>query len=193
MSAKFDPRLKDRLVSEERHALLRPSDLLRELGLMPGDTLADIGCGPGFFAIPAAEIVGKEGLVLAADIQGEMLAALRSRVQEHELVNVRMVKTSETEIPLQDGCADMALVAFTLHEVEQRARFLHRVRRLLKPKGRMVVIEWEKRDEETGPPASARLTPEEVLMDAEASGLHLADRRSLNEHHYALVLVPAKG
>ena len=190
MCAKFDPRLKDRLVSEERYELLRPDRLLRDLGLMPGDTLADIGCGPGFFAIPAAAIVGKEGRVLAADIQGDMLAALRSRVQEHELTNVRMVKTSETEIPLQEGCADMALVAFTLHEVEQRARFLHRVRRLLKPEGRIVVIEWEKHDDEMGPPTSARLAPEDVLKDAEAAGLRLAERRELNEHHYLLVLVP---
>lgn len=193
MCAKFDPRLKDRLVSEERYALLRPDKLLRELGLMPGDTLADIGCGPGFFTIPAAEIVGKEGRVLAADIQGDMLAALRSRVQEHELTNVRMVKTSETEIPLQEGCADMALVAFTLHEVDQRAKFLHRVRRLLKPEGRIVVLEWEKRDEEMGPPQSVRLAPEDAVKDAEAAGLQLDERRELNEHHYLLILVPITG
>lgn len=191
MCAKFDPKLKDRLVSEERYRLLRPDQLLRELGLAPGDTLADIGCGPGFFAIPAAEIVGKAGRVYAADIQGDMLAALRSRVQEHELSNVRLVKTSETEIPLQEGCADLALVAFTLHEVEQRARFLHRVRRLLKPEGRVVVIEWEKREEEMGPPAAARLAPEDAVKDAEAAGLRLDERRDLNEHHYLLVLVPS--
>ena len=192
MCAKFDPRLKDRLVSEERHTLLRPGALLRKLGLMPGDTLADIGCGPGFFALPAAEIVGRHGVVLAADIQGDMLAALRSRVQEHELTNVRMVKTSETEIPLPDACADMALVAFTLHEVEQRAKFLHRVRRLLKPEGRMVVIEWEKRDDDMGPPESARISPDEVLKDAEAAGLRSMDQQTLNEHHYLLVLIPIK-
>lgn len=190
MRTKFDPKLKDRLVSEERYELLRPDQLLRELGLAPGDTLADIGCGPGFFTIPAAEIVGKEGRVYAADIQGEMLAALRSRVQEHELTNVRMVKTSETEIPLQEGCANLALVAFTLHEVEHRARFLHRVRRLLKPEGHVVVIEWEKRDETMGPPAASRLAPEDALKDAEAAGLRLAERRDLNEHHYLLILVP---
>lgn len=193
MRAKFDPRLKDRLMSDERYAMLRPDELLRKLGLSSGDTLADIGCGPGFFTIPAAEIVGKEGRVLAADIQGEMLAALRSRVQEHELSNVRMVKTSETEIPLQEGCADMALVAFTLNEVEQRARFLHRVRRLLKPDGRIVVIEWEKRDEDMGPPATSRLAPEDALKDAEAAGLRLEEQQSLNEHHYLLVLLPIAG
>jgi ubiquinone/menaquinone biosynthesis C-methylase UbiE len=190
MRAKFDPKMKDRLLSEERYDLLRPDQLLRDLDLKPGDTLADIGCGPGFFTVPAAEIVGKSGRVLAADIQGEMLAALRSRVQEHELVNVRLVKTSETEIPLQEGCADLALVAFTLHEVEQRARFLHQVRRALKSAGRLAVIEWEPGAEGMGPPSGARLSPDEVIKDAEAAGLRLAERRALSDQHYLLVLVP---
>ena len=193
MRAKFDPKMKDRLMSEERYALLHPDTLLRDLGLAPGDTLADIGCGPGFFTIPAAEIVGKEGRVYAADVQGDMLAALRSRVQEHELTNVRMVKTSETEIPLQEGCADLALVAFTLHEVEHRARFLHQVRRALKPSGRLAVIEWEPDAEGSGPPTGTRLSPDEVIKDAEAAGLRLDERRELNDQHYLLVLVPIRG
>lgn len=190
MRTKFDPKLRDRLMSEERYELLRPDQLLRDLGLKPGDTLADIGCGPGFFTVPAAEIVGKEGRVLAADIQGEMLAALRSRVQEHELANVRLVKTSETEIPLQEGCADLALVAFTLHEVDQRARFLRQVRRTLKPAGHLAVIEWEPGAEGMGPPAAMRLSPDEVIKDAEAAGLRVSERRELSDKHYLLSLVP---
>ncbi len=192
MPQKFDARKKYLLLSEERQEAIHPETLLRELGLHAGDTLADIGCGPGFFTIPAAQIVGPEGLVMAADIQGEMLTAVRSRAVEMDLRNVRVVKTSETEIPIPPGSCDMALLAFTLDEVESHAIFLHRAARTLKPAGRLVVIEWEKREQESGPPYADRLAPEDLLADAQAAGLHLTDRRSLNDDDYLCVFTRAE-
>lgn len=189
MGQKYDPRIKDQLLTEERHELLRPKELLLSLGLKPGDTLADIGCGPGFFTVPGAEIVGEKGRVLAADIQGEMLSAVKARVTEHGLTNVRVVKTSDVQVPLPPECADLVLLAFTLDEIEKtRAQFLHRVSRLLKPDGRIAVIEWEKREESEGPPVNERLSSEELIKDAEAVGLHVVEQRALNEHHYLCVL-----
>ncbi|HEX9412994.1 MAG TPA: class I SAM-dependent methyltransferase [Ktedonobacterales bacterium] len=188
MAHKFDPRLKDQLLTDERYELLQPAELLRSLGLKPGDTLADIGCGPGFFTLPAAEIVGVDGHVLAADIQGDMLSAVKARVSERGLTNVRVVKSSDTEVPLPAGRAEMVLLAFTLNEIDHRARFLHRVSRLLKPNGKVIVLEWEKRDEPVGPPASERVSSDEMLKDAEAAGLQVVEQRSLNEHHYLYVL-----
>ena len=71
MPRKFDPRNRELLLSEERHTQLQPRALLRQMGLKSGDIMADIGAGPGFFTVPAAEIVGERGMVLAADIQGQ--------------------------------------------------------------------------------------------------------------------------
>ncbi len=187
MPQKFDARKKYLLISEERQAVLQPETLLRELGLKEGDTFADIGSGPGFFAIPAAQIVGERGLVLAADIQGEMLTAVKSRAGEYGLQNVRVVKTSETEIPLPPGSCDMVLLAFTLHEIESHASFLHRAARALKPTGRLVVIEWEKREQESGPPYADRISQEGLLADAEAAGLREESHRQLNDDHYLYV------
>src|SRR5260370_30660709 len=115
MAHKFDPRLKDQLLTDERYELLQPAELLRSLGLKPGDTLADIGCGPGFFTLPAAEIVGVDGHVLAADIQADMLSAVKARVSERGLTNVRVAQASGTEVPLPAGRAEMGLSACTLH------------------------------------------------------------------------------
>ena len=72
MPTKFDTRNKDLLLSEARQETLKPEELLRSLGLRAGQTIADIGCGPGFFTVPAARIVGEDGHVYAADIQGDM-------------------------------------------------------------------------------------------------------------------------
>lgn len=192
MPLKFDPRLKDQLLAEERQRLLQPSKLLRSLGLHAGDALADIGCGPGFFTLPAAEIVGVRGLIYAADIQGDMLSTVKTRASEAKLNNIQVVKSNDTQVPIPPASVDMVLLAFTLHEIDQRARFLHRVSRLLKPGGKLVVIEWEKQSDTPGPPANTRLTPDDVAKDAEAAGLVVAEQRALNPQHFLCVLTPAQ-
>lgn len=188
MPTKFDARKKEMLLSEERENALKPEQLLRGLGLKEGDTMADIGCGPGFFTVPAALIVGERGVVLAADVQGEMLSAVKSRVTEKGLKNVRVVKTSDTDVPIPADSCDFVLLAFVLHEVDNRASFLHKVGKLLKKKARLAVLEWQPIAEENGPPTENRIAPETVAEDAAAAGLQVLDRHDLNDHHYVFVL-----
>jgi ubiquinone/menaquinone biosynthesis C-methylase UbiE len=187
MPHRFDARQRFRLLSEERQAALQPESLLRSLGLKAGMTLADIGCGPGFFTLPAAEIVGKNGGVFAADIEGEMLSTVRSRVNEAGLTNTRIVKTNEREIPIAPETCDFVLLAFVIHEIESRASFLHRAARLLKSGGRLVILEWEKIEESVGPPVEERLTPEDVVSDAQAAGLKTVEERSITDDQYLRV------
>lgn len=187
MPHRFDARQRFRLLSEEREAALQPDFLLRDLGLGEGMTLADIGCGPGFFTIPAARIVGENGGIFAADIEGEMLSTTRSRANEAGLTNVRIVKTSDREIPIAPNTCDFVLLAFIIHEVEHRASFLHRAARLLKPGGRLAILEWEKVEETAGPPVEERLTPEDVVADAEAAGLKPVEERSVTPTQYLRV------
>jgi len=187
MPQRFDTRKRYHLLSEEREATLQPEKLLRDLGLSEGMTIADIGCGPGFFTIPAAKIVGEQGHALAADIQGEMLSTVRSRALEHGLSNVRIVKTNDREIPIASGSCDYVLLAFTLHEIDHRASFLHRAARTLKPGGRMIVIEWDKAPGPIGPPLEDRITPEELAADAQAAGLRQMEERALASDQYLRV------
>lgn len=192
MPHRFDTRERHRLLSEERYEELQPESLLRELGLKRGDTMADIGCGPGFFTIPAAQIVGERGLVLAADVQGEMLTAVKGRVTEQGLTNVRVVKTSETDVPLPPESCDFVLLAFVLDEIDQRSRFLLRIARLLKPDAHIIVLEWRKEAQTDGPSIDDRISEEELTADAQAAGLLISQSRELNDHQYLCVLTSAK-
>jgi ubiquinone/menaquinone biosynthesis C-methylase UbiE len=192
MPTKFDTRSKDLLLSEERQETLKPEELLRSLGLRAGQNIADIGCGPGFFTIPAARIVGDGGHVYAADIQGEMLTAVRSRVAEQGLSNVRVFKTSDTEVPMPAASCDLVLLAFMLDEIEQRSRFLLKAAKLLKPRAKLAVLEWHKREEPEGPELADRITPEELAADAQAAGLRVDESRDLNDSHYLCMLSLAK-
>jgi ubiquinone/menaquinone biosynthesis C-methylase UbiE len=192
MPNKFDTRKKDVLLSDERLEALRPEELLRDLGLGAGQTVADIGCGPGFFTLPAARIVGEQGHVFAADVQGEMLTAVRARAAEAGLANIRVVKTSDTEIPMPAASCDFVLLFFVLHEIDQRAHFLHRAARLLKPEGRLAVMEWRRSEQMEGPPQADRIDPEELEADAQAAGLHVAEQREVNDRQYLALLEPVK-
>ncbi len=184
MHNRFDASKKQKLLAEERYELLQPDQLLRRLGVAEGQTVADIGCGPGFFTVPAAQIVGPTGQVLAGDVQGEMLTAVRGRVAEAGLTNVHVVKTSATDVPIPPGKCDFVLLAFVLHEVEQRASFVHRLGRLLKPGARLAVLEWEKREEDSGPPVAIRIDKEELAADATAAGLRVVECENINERQY---------
>ncbi len=187
MGRKYDPAMKHLLLSEDRAQRLDPYEILRALDVKPGMVLADLGCGPGFFTLPAAELVGPTGLVYAVDVQQEMVDALRSRLAQAEVRNVVVRRSSEVEPSLPLASVDVAILAYMLHEVEQRAKFLLATKRLLKSGGRIVVINWKKTETPVGPPVDVRLAPEDVINDAKAVGLNLLDGHSLNDYDYLLM------
>lgn len=178
---KFNPAHIGKLLRKDRLGLATPEELLRSLGLKQGDTLADVGCGPGFFAIPGATIIGPGGRVYAIDTQKEMLEALKKQGLPD---NVVPVESTEQSIPVKNGCADMALIAFALHEAADRALFIKEVKRVVKRGGIIVVLDWKKQEEEHGPPVADRLTEDEVKTLLTTAGLSAVEAAPLNESHY---------
>jgi ubiquinone/menaquinone biosynthesis C-methylase UbiE len=189
MGRKYDPAMKHLLFAEDRMQRFDRYALLRSLGLKEGRVMADLGCGPGFFTLPAAELVGPSGKVYAVDVQQEMVDDLRSRLAAQDITNVLVRRSSELEPSLPPRSVDLALLAFMLHEVDQRSQFLLAARRLLKPDGCVAVMEWEKVETPVGPPLETRITADEVIADATAAGLAVVEQRPLHEYHYLLVFV----
>ena len=195
---KFPLELADMLVSEERRAHLDPVRALGEFGLRETWIVADLGCGPGFFTIPAAKIVGPRGRVHAADVQAEMLERVREAATANRLSNIETHLVREE--PRGEGWSydfgvpaarcDLALVAFVLHEAEDPASFLRAAAALLKPSGRIAVLQWEKRDTYAGPAVQVRMTPEETLAAGRAAGLQARPAPPLDPDHYAFFLRP---
>jgi ubiquinone/menaquinone biosynthesis C-methylase UbiE len=146
-------------------------------------TIIDVGAGTGFFARAAARIVGPTGEVVAADISEKMLDLLREKGLPK---NVRPVHSQEYSIPLPDRIGDIVLAAFVVHEATDRTRFLDELKRLLKPGGRLLIIEWKKQAEEHGPPQDERL--DENDLDASLAVFRIVGRGSLNTSHYYRVV-----
>jgi ubiquinone/menaquinone biosynthesis C-methylase UbiE len=151
--------------------------------------VVDLGCGPGYFTLPAAELVGPQGKVYGVDVQPEMVEACRQRAAEAGARQVEVLRSGETDVPLPDGIADLVLVSLVLHEARDRAAFLREARRLLKPGGEVAVIEFRKEAETPGPPKEVRLSEADVAAVAEAAGLRLREQRGLNDLHVLFRLV----
>ncbi len=180
---KFDPSNIELLVGKERRKEIDPLEFLRSNGLSPGMCIADIGCGPGFFTFPAAEIVGKSGRVYAVDIQEDMLKELKRRKPPE---NVSVVHSDEDHIPIEDDACDVILLAFVLHEAAERVLFLNELKRLLRPKGRLLLLDWEKKVEDKGPPFEERIDITEAERLLEMAGFEIEEKGNINPSHYKI-------
>lgn len=145
------------LESEGRKKELPPGELLEKAGLKRGDILIDYGCGPGFFSIPAADIVGDKGHVYAVDISEAMLDALGQRVGKRS--NITALKPEEIE-----GIrADKILLVNVLHEFDDAGEMIKSLNSHLKEGGRFIAIDWQKKETAGGPPVGHRICKEEAM------------------------------
>ena len=179
------------LLSDERRAKMPPEETLRAVGIAQGQTVVDLGCGPGFFTLPATGLVGPAGKVYGVDVQPEMVEACRQRAAEAGARQVEVVRSSEAHVPLPDGIADLVLASVVLHEAKDRAAFLREARRLLRPDGEVAVIEFRKEEGTPGPPLERRLSEGDVAAVAEAAGLRVRAQRALNEQLFLSHLAAA--
>ena len=164
------------LVSPERDRREDTITILAFSDINDRDTVADIGCGPGFYTIPLAKAVSN-GKVYALDVDDEMLDACRRRLAEARLGNVEVLKCQEYEFPLEDGSLNGLFLGYVVHHVEDRVRFLEAARRLMRPRGWCTVLEWDRQESEHGPPLERRIDPGELRrLTTEAGFRHLVTR-----------------
>jgi ubiquinone/menaquinone biosynthesis C-methylase UbiE len=160
MAHKFDAKKAEILYSADRRKLLNPDSILGKAGLSRDTVFADLGCGSGYFVIPASLIVKK---VFAIDVQEEMLDIVREKIRIGKLTNIETLLSKESSIPLPDKSVDVLFMANVFHELEDRGAILKEADRILSGRGRLIIVDWKKKKMEMGPPVEERLTAEEVV------------------------------
>lgn len=140
---------------------------VRRLDLRPGMRVLDVGCGPGRLALPVARAVGRDGEVLAMDLQQEMLLRVQRRAVAAGLSNVRTLRAAAGAADLPPQSFDLVLLAYVLGEIphDQRLPAMREIAFALRPSGRLVVVE--------GAMDPHRQGPEAVRALAEGAGLRL--------------------
>lgn len=186
MAHKFDPAKWERLLSEERRALLDAGAFIRRLAIPSGAAVADLGAGPGFFTDALAEAVGPSGHVHALDVSPEMVELLRRRDLAPQ-VTVQISEESRT--PLADASIDVALLAFVLHELDAPMTFLSEARRVISRGGRLVVLEWVPLVEAMGPPLRERMSIDLSRETLRRAGFALLDEGLANGSNYFISTV----
>ena len=186
MAQKFDAKKAEILDSADRRKLLNPDSILGKAGLSRDTVFADLGCGSGYFAIPASLIVKK---VFAIDVQEEMLDIIREKIRMGKLTNIETLLSKESSIPLPDNSVDVLFMANVFHELDDRGAILKEAKRIISGRGRLIIIDWKKMEMEMGPPIEERLSEDEVVSICEDGGFRILERQDAGQYNYMPVFV----
>jgi len=154
----------------EREAEEAPTRAIAALQIRPGQVVADIGAGSGYYTMLLGAAVGPRGRVYATDIQPEMLALIQKKVEARKIANVEVVLGTPTESRLRDGAVDLALMVDVYHELAAPQVFLRSLKRAIKPDGRLVLIEFRKESPEVPIREEHKMSVREARMELEAEG-----------------------
>jgi ubiquinone/menaquinone biosynthesis C-methylase UbiE len=166
----------------------KPEQVLQALAVRAGQTVCDIGAGPGYFALRLARLVGGRGRVYAVDVEPRVLEALRERLEKHGIENVTPVLALGDNPLLPEATCDLILIVDTYHHFPDGPAYLRRLAQVLKPAGRIANIDFRKQPTPIGPPQEHRISREEFLRDAAAASLKVDRELSLLENQYFIIL-----
>jgi ubiquinone/menaquinone biosynthesis C-methylase UbiE len=181
-----------RLMSEERRSYQNPLRIARMIGVRKGMTVVDMGCGPGFFTLPLARLVGPKGKVYAVEANRTMLKHLRDNLRKTGANGnrVRVVHADVSKTGIPSASADIVLLARILHDIEDKKAFLSEVKRICKQGGRVIDLDWKKIRMNHGPPFSITLSKPHSEKILRANGLRVVGSFNPGKYHYAIVATP---
>ncbi len=167
-----------------------PKENIAQFGLMPGMAVADLGSGSGFYTLELAKVLGDTGKVYSVDVQKDLLTKIKNQATRDHLSNVEVIwgdieKLGGTK--LRDYSVDVVVVSNVLFQVAEKATLIKEVKRILKPVGRVLVIEWEDSFGGLGPEQNSIL-PETVCKELFTKGGFAFEKEiRAGEHHYGLI------
>lgn len=172
-----------------------PERIVQSFGLKNGDHAADFGAGHGYFTLPLARAVGREGQVWAIDIRPEALDIIESRARREHLLNVVCVR-ADLDLPggsgLREKFLDFVLIADILFQAERRDVLAREAWRCLRSGGRLAMIEWDSDAASgggLGPPQDLRVKKEDARALAVQAGFEPEQEFPAGRDHYGLLFI----
>jgi ubiquinone/menaquinone biosynthesis C-methylase UbiE len=153
-------------------------------------TFMDVGCGYGFFTIPAASIVGETGKVYAVDIDASSIDQLKRDAAEKGLKNIHTeVAEAEATVFCQE-CADIIFYNTVLHDFRDPAKVLRNAKTMIKPSGKLVNVDWKKKTTAFGPPLHIRFSEEKAASLLKQAGFIIESVKDLESDFYIVTAKP---
>lgn len=168
-----------------------PEAIFQRIGLKPGHVFMDIGCGGGFFTIPAARIVGPAGKIYGLDIDKDAIIALEDIAQKEGLKNIVTIFGKAEESVFCENCCDIVFLANDLHDFDDPSKVLLNARRMIKSNGRLVDVDWKKkRLLMPGPSLRIRLSEAEASDLIRKAGFGIELVGEAGPYHYLITAKP---
>jgi ubiquinone/menaquinone biosynthesis C-methylase UbiE len=168
----------------EREQEERPSKLMDILKIKPGDVIADIGAGSGYFTFRLADRVGPKGKVVAVEIQQEMLDIIKAKMRLRQSPNIDLVLGTVTDPKLQPASLDMILLVDVYHEFSHPYEMTEAMVKALKPGGRLVFVEYRAEDAKVPIKRVHKMSERQVLKEMSPFPLrHVETNGSLPWQH----------
>ena len=160
----------DWLDRPDREAREQPEKVLDLLRIGSGMTVADVGAGTGYFTVRMARRVGTRGEVLATELQPEMLRLLDANVSREGLRNVRLIRAEEHRANLPERCCDLVLLVDVYHELTDPPGVMAGIRRALREKGRLALVEYRGEDPDVPIKPEHKMTLKKLRAELEPLG-----------------------
>ena len=165
-----DPRqYQQTLENPERVAGLQVDRVVTTLAIKPGMRIADLGAGTGVFSLPFAKAVGQEGKVYAIDVDAALLAIVKEKAASVSVANIETIVAGATD-PKVPEPVDLLFICDTMHHLPNQAEYVKQFAKLLKPGGRVAVIDFKEGNWPAGH-ESFKITPAQVDEWMQAAGL----------------------
>src|SRR3989344_8435608 len=164
-----------------------PIKNLKAFGLREDSIVADLGAGTGYYSVALGTLLPK-GKVYAVELQKDFLDTIKSKVSEARLNNVKIIlgdveKLGGTRIG--DGIVDAVVASNILFQVEDKEKFIEEIKRILKPKGRVLLIDWS----ESSIMSGNTIVPKDKAREMFEKKSFVVDREiDAGDHHYGMIL-----
>ena len=177
------------LEDPNRENYQKPNDVLDALALKPGEVVADIGAGSGYFTVRFSNALKESGKVYAVDVSQDMIDYMNRRFQETNARNVTTVMAAADDPRLPDASVDRIFICDTWHHIENRPQYLARLKKALRAGGQIIMIDFQKRELPVGPPIDMKIAREDLIQQMESSGFRLVQEHTFLPYQYFLVFM----
>jgi len=169
----------------ERDQWQKPDEVIALMDLQPGQIVADIGAGTGYFLSRLSAAVGPEGRVFGLDVEPNMVAHMERRIASESLSNTEAVVVPADDPSLEPASVDAILIVDTWHHIGEREAYAAKLFSALKPGGSVYVVDFT-RDAPHGPPPEMRLSPLTVAEELAAAGFVIRTLEESLPHQYVV-------
>ena len=178
------------LEDPKRDAYQKPHEVMRALGLKAGEVIADIGAGSGYFTFRLTHHVGDRGKVYAVDVSPDMIRHINRRIRELKATNVVSILADPDDPLLPDASVDRFFFSDSWHHIDNQTKYLSLMKKMLKPGGEIVMIDFHKKDLPVGPPMQMKIAREDLIKEMENNGFRLMKEQTFLPYQYFLVFAP---